>query len=158
MKAILSLSVCVNLILASTTIYLTVTTDSEREGYIVNQEVFDAFEGKKLLNDRLEQVKQQQTSYLDSIRNGLNQSNEKEMLFYQERVQLFQATYQQLAQQYTAEIWQNINQYLKEFGEEYQYQFIYGATGDGNLMYGRQAENISEDVIRYINSKYQGDE
>lgn len=61
-----------------------------------------------------------------------------------------------LSAQYTAESWKLINQYVSDFGKKEGIVFIYGATGDGTLMYADQAYDITEEVIQYINERYEG--
>lgn len=64
----------------------------------------------------------------------------------------------QLTKQYTekseafqASIWEELNQRIEEYGEMMGYTYILGANGDGSIMYGDNAEDITEELIIYLN-------
>jgi outer membrane protein len=60
------------------------------------------------------------------------------------------------AQQYTDEVWKQLNQYIKEFGIENGYDYIIGANGEGSLMYAKEQHDISKELTLYVNEKYAG--
>lgn len=64
----------------------------------------------------------------------------------------------QLTQQYNeksdafqASIWDELNKRIEEYGKEMGYTYILGANGDGSIMYGDEAEDVTEELIKYIN-------
>ncbi|MEM6725178.1 MAG: OmpH family outer membrane protein, partial [Bacteroidota bacterium] len=115
-------------------------------GYIDNYELFDQFHGKIELEKRLTDLENNHKVQLDSMKVELlslkGSANideqiihQKEQLYYQVN-QNFLEQYQDQSEEFTAQIWKQINKYVQEFGEQYHYDFIYGLQGDGNLMYG----------------------
>ncbi|OGJ94130.1 MAG: hypothetical protein A2350_20800 [Candidatus Raymondbacteria bacterium RifOxyB12_full_50_8] len=48
-----------------------------------------------------------------------------------------------------------INSFLKEYGEEEGYDIILGASGNGNIVYGKAKLDITTDVINKLNKKYE---
>ena len=64
--------------------------------------------------------------------------------------------YEVMAKQYTDQIWEQLNQYIKDFGTQHKYKFIFGSRGDGNLMYAEEQDNITSEVLTYVNERYQG--
>ena len=70
---------------------------------------------------------------------------------------IYQNSNQMLKQQMNTEIFNKINEYMKEYGEEKGYSIIWGANGNGNIMYGEEGKNITEDVLKYINEKYENE-
>ena len=47
---------------------------------------------------------------------------------------------------------QEVTKKVRQFGEEHGYDFIFGATASGNIVYSKKGKNITADVIEYINS------
>jgi outer membrane protein len=60
-------------------------------------------------------------------------------------------------EKYNEGIWKQINVYLKEYGTEHGYSFIYGANGNGSIMFADSTLEISKDVIPYLNKRYSGE-
>lgn len=47
-----------------------------------------------------------------------------------------------------------INSYIKEYGEKNGYDMIFGATMAGNVLFGKDAIDITEDVLKGLNDSY----
>lgn len=52
--------------------------------------------------------------------------------------------------------WKRINEYIKSYGEKFNLDIILGAQGQGNIMYGKDNVNITEEFLKYANRKYEG--
>ncbi|HSH68252.1 MAG TPA: OmpH family outer membrane protein [Bacteroidia bacterium] len=61
-----------------------------------------------------------------------------------------------LEKQYNDQIINQLNQYLKDYGKEQGFRYIFGTDGSGSLMYAVEGDEITEDAIKYINEKYKG--
>jgi outer membrane protein len=46
--------------------------------------------------------------------------------------------------------------YILAYGKKHNYDFIFGSSGNGTLMFANETYNISDDIIKYINDKYKG--
>ncbi|MFK8101604.1 MAG: OmpH family outer membrane protein [Saprospiraceae bacterium] len=140
--------------------------------YIKTAIVFEQFNGKKELERRLLYEEQKRKASVDSLTLELQvlekqiraggQTMQLVKVFEQKRSRLqqeeqaFQKKHQLASEQYTTEIWKQINQYVQVFGEQNGYDLIHGANGSGNLMYGNEAYDITDQVIHFINQKYEG--
>lgn len=131
--------------------------------------VFEAFEGKKEMGQRLDQVAKTQQQQLDSIQLELKvleqaaQQNEtakvrwvKLQQYYNALEQEHQAQYYQKSQEYTTAIWKQINQYTQEYGQQQGYDYILGAAGQHTLLYVKTEKDITTEVVDFINQKYAG--
>ena len=49
-----------------------------------------------------------------------------------------------------------MTQYIKDFGNENGYDFIFGEDNTGTILYGKPTADITSEVIEFINQKYQG--
>lgn len=50
-----------------------------------------------------------------------------------------------------------INSYAKEYGKQHGYTLILGTTLSGNVLYGEDAIDITDDLLTEINKKYHGE-
>jgi len=48
----------------------------------------------------------------------------------------------------------DINDYIKEYGQNHGYKIIFGASGGGNIMYADESTDLTEDVLKGLNSEY----
>jgi len=58
---------------------------------------------------------------------------------------------------YNAKIWNQLNQYINDYGKENNYSYILGASGQGNIMYGEKNIDITDKLIEFVNTKYSGE-
>lgn len=47
-----------------------------------------------------------------------------------------------------------VKDFVKDYGKENGYTFIYGANESGNILYGKDEINITEEVTKALNEKY----
>lgn len=140
-----------------------------KTAFVDNQQLFDAFQGRKELENKLEQASNAQKATLDSL--GLQiqalqqqssiddlskQRLSQMMQRYQQLNQEYQGYYQYKSQEYTEAIWKQISQYALEYGQTHGYDYVFGIAGSGSLMYGKPHYDITEEVLNYINQKYEG--
>jgi outer membrane protein len=127
-------------------------TPSGKNAYVMNQRVFSEFKGKIELETKLNQVREQHKKNLDSL--GATAPLKQQDAFYQDQAQQFAMQEQALSERYTADIWKRINESVAEYGKKKGYDFIFGASGDGSIMFAGEANDVTDDVIRYINQSY----
>lgn len=58
--------------------------------------------------------------------------------------------------QFDEQIWNQLNQYLLDYGKLNNYRFIFGAQGNGNMVYAKENLNVTEEVVDFVNFKYKG--
>ena len=165
----IALTVSVILVLASVTSFITL--NRLKVAYVNTYSVYNEFKLKKELEEKLNKTQLTRKVLLDSLRvkiqmASINKSksddkefyirmeNMKQMYFEKEKQYTEENTAQ--AQKYTDEVWQQLNQYIKEYGTENGYDYIMGATGEGNLMFAKEQHDISKELIQYVNEKYNG--
>lgn len=50
----------------------------------------------------------------------------------------------------------DINDYVKEYGKKKGYKIIFGAGGNGNIMYADKRADLTEEVLEGLNTEYEG--
>ena len=63
--------------------------------------------------------------------------------------------YTQSSQEISRQIWDRLNPVIDAFGKERKYKVIIGANGAGNVLYGDKRYDITDELILYINNKYE---
>lgn len=136
--------------------------------YIDTIQVFDGFEMKKEMEKKLQKSSEARKQALDSllqqIRGAETARGEKDQELvalkqqYLYRKENLEAENAREMQDYNAQIWNQINQYTKEFGEKGQYELILGANGQGSLMYGTPDNDKTKELTEFVNTKYRGHE
>jgi outer membrane protein len=134
---------------------------SPKTGYVNLNMVFDKFPLKKQLQTKLENMQASRKAILDSLyvqvsAAGNSPEAEKVRELYLQDKKQFQLDDQRVSQDYNAQIWKQINQYVKDYGEEKGYQYIWGADGAGTLMYADKSVDLTDQVSDYVNNKFKG--
>lgn len=167
------------LALTATTVSLYLFSTRPKTAYVNLTRLYGEFELKKQLEQQLSSVQQIRQKTLDSLELGLNmisrniqaidpQKNKEEYRIksveFDNRRQEF--AYKQKAftednasmtEQYSSQIWKQLNQYVKDFGDAHGYTYIMGGDGSGSMMYADQTEDLTETLLVYTNERYKGE-
>jgi outer membrane protein len=146
----------------------------DKLGYVMNAELFEKYKGKKDMEKNLLDFQNKNRAFFDSLtlelklqqnklRKGEVKNEEDQAAIIQSKVNNYTRLYQEFqeennkrTEEFETQTWNQINQYLKEFGKEKHYTIIYGATGNGSLMYADESKDLTKEVIEFINKKYEG--
>lgn len=83
------------------------------------------------------------------LRNKQQQVNQ-----YQDAVKLKARDQEQLLTQSAVNL---VNDYIKEYGKKKGYDYILGATGQGNIVYARESKDITKVILEGLNKEYELD-
>ncbi len=153
-------------------VFLSSCGKAPKIAYANNKELFDGFELTKELTAKLEEKKIASQLVLDSLKlelvslkkqiESLEEPDaamlKQHQLLYNEyltKETSFSESHEQLAIQYDEQIMKQLNEYIKLYGEEQELDLLLGA-GDGNLLYAPKGIDVTQGLINYSNSKYQG--
>ncbi|SRX52231.1 OmpH family outer membrane protein [Aequorivita sp. CIP111184] len=50
----------------------------------------------------------------------------------------------------------DINDYVKEYGEKHKYRIIFGASGSGNIMFANEKSDLTEEILDGLNKEFLG--
>ncbi len=136
--------------------------------------VFNEFAYKKELEVELNKVKLAKQNVIDSLRiqlENINRSASAKQVVdenlveyykikreeYFTKIEEFEVTNAELAASYDEKILTQMRQYIKDYGEENKYEYIYGDDGNGYISYASVNNDITKDVIKYINNRFGGE-
>jgi outer membrane protein len=125
-----------------------------KTAFVYNQQVFEGFKGTIELKARLAEQQNDYKKNLDSIALLIQAGRVDLNTVYQERAQEFTYQQQQVTEKYTADIWKRINEEIGNYGKENRFEFIFGASGNGSLMYANDAKDITSEMVAYLNARY----
>lgn len=149
---------------------------SPKIAYVQSQELIYGYEGTKSVMSGLETKRQQWQSNIDTLSFDFQKAlsrfeQELPTLSDQEAEQRRQAltAQQQSSMQYAQSIEEKVtreeaelmegvlnqvNALAMAWGKKNGYTVIFGTTTSGNILYGEQGINITDDLLSYMNSSY----
>jgi len=173
-KIKIALTLACLVVVAMITLALTVGGKEKNTiAYINNQEVYAAFGLTKDLQKEYNKTFNQRKALLDSMEAklaGLAKKGEMEkgrdkdelsrVTVMQEelviRKRQLEQENQALNQKYQVQILEQMNDYLEMFGKEKGLKFLFGANGNGEIMYADPTLDMTSEAIVFINQKYAG--
>jgi outer membrane protein len=176
MKYKIILSVLALVVAAESAILLKDHFSRSEYAFVEISALYKDFALKKDLDKQFEAIVSSKKNVLDSIELELNVISEKLKTMkenapgfkesykefdlkrqeYYLRMESFEKEKEQVGQQFTDQVFARLNEFIKQYGEEEQYKYIFGADGSGSLMFADKGEDITADVKEYINEKYSG--
>jgi outer membrane protein len=150
-----------------------IRSELPRTGYVVLEEVFKEFDMTKELQQSFQANAIKRVEYLDSLELNIRSlsaeleakpspTKEEIMNFNRQKEEYYvmkeeiEEVNMNISKEFDSQIYQQLNQYLSDFGRENGFTYIFGTQGTGTLMYASDGENVTQDVIVYINEKYSG--
>jgi outer membrane protein len=149
--------------------------NTPKVGYIKIQSVYAEFTLKKELEKKIISVTSARKNILDSMEIKLKAMNlafknikdnkvleQKKEEFKEESEQYFlkkksfTEDNERTRKDYEDQILKQLNQYIYDYGKQHELDFIYGASGNGSMMYGSDKYDITEAILNYVNECYSG--
>ncbi len=148
-----------------------ISKNNKKFGYVELETLRNEFVLSKQLDTEVKKVFNKRKEILDSLRieiqmfekkaqlsNMVNNEDIREYklkrLFYEEKEKEFYESNTELENKYQEEIWNKLNAYIKEFGKDGGYEYIFGLNGSGAVMYARDENNLTKEILNYSNKKY----
>lgn len=150
-------------LIISTAITLFIVRHNEQKVAVVDAiKLFNEFNMKKDLEQKAAGRLQYLNANIDSLQNELQhlKSDSKE---YRELVSVIQNRSAQLENEYTQSnqlinemTWKRLNPLIDEYSKANQYRLVIGANGMGSVLYYNDYYDATDDLIKYVNRKYEG--
>lgn len=130
--------------------------------YVNNVKVFENFNMTKELKKIGEKEFKIRKSNLDDLYANLNSSGisitEKQKLmqqFIKDKEQLNQFN-DVFGSEQSAKIWTRIKSYSSDFSKEKNYTVLLGSDSNDNILFAAETIDVTNDLIIYLNKKYEG--
>lgn len=146
-------------------------SQKRKMGYIVIQDVYTQFKLKKDLQKKYEASHTARKRVLDSLAMNVRMVGQKIdaekgkdtadiRLFKMKRYEYFEDKHNSdqddstQMRQYDEQILSQLDQYVKDYGNENHYQYIFG-NSSGSIMQADESQNITAQVTQYVNERYE---
>ncbi|MGK4569033.1 OmpH family outer membrane protein [Flavobacterium sp. 3HN19-14] len=158
----LRLTILFTAVLAVIVLMVNYTKSSHEEIFTVdNTRVFNEFRmtidtkrnGEKMLKDYDSNIGMLTMQYNAAKEERIKQQIFEQLSQQKDDYQRFSMTYTNEA---TVKIWQRINEYIKEYAKIKNARMILGSSGNGAVFYSEGQQDITQDVLNFINQKYEG--
>lgn len=129
--------------------------------------LYEGYNGKIELQKKLTDLKSKQDYFMDSLSVDIKMIESKGKATnapdYIDKVNRVNRIYREfedknkkIEQTYINQVVNQINGYVTEYGAKQHYDLILGANGNGSIMYAAKPQDITDEVLKYINQKYEG--
>lgn len=157
-----------SLFIGAAILFYTLFASKRKIGYIATNQVFNEFLLKKEMEDELTKLRIRRQAYLDSMKLNIQMADSKptdlksdaRLIEYKKNYLIKEAQFgeenEALLKQYNDKVWSQLNQFVEDYGRQNHYDYLFGTTGQGNLMYASEGENVTKEVVEFINRKYSG--
>lgn len=151
----------------------------EKMAYVDNMRMVQGYAGTKKATATFEEKRKALQMNVDTLANELEERvkkfgressqmtekerklaeellNNKQQQFLQYR-DAIQQKIQQEEKKFSDALLVEINGYVKEFGEKSNYKILFGATVSGNIVYANKALDITDEILKGLNERYNAD-
>lgn len=134
------------------------TSDVPSTGYVNSTQVMQRYHGTLAKRRQIEAQARRWQRSLDSLTAALPAARAAAQGPEGAPVARYRATLQQklqaASQQADRELLTDVNRYLKEYGQQHHYDFIFGANESGTIVYAAPGKDLTDEVLRGLNQQY----
>lgn len=129
--------------------------------YVDNQRLFDGFamtKEMKVIGEREYNLRKTEIDSLYSMLQYVEENEEREFLMKEfiSKRESFEQFNEEFGYTESEKIWSRIKSYTKEFTNNREYKFIITCENSRNVLYADPELDITDELLLFINSKYEG--
>lgn len=129
--------------------------------YVDNAKLFEGFNMTKEMKREGEIHFAKRKNKLDSLYNVINNMSGSNQGILSKQFVLERNAYEEESQAYAMQesekIWKRLNDYVKEYSTNKGFKIVLGQTNPQQVLYVDSKVDITQDMITFINSKYEGE-
>lgn len=145
---------------------------SDKTAYVNIESIYNNYPLKIELESKLEQNQNYRSQLIDSLMNDLellsikvreNSGNEKLKMSFFEKRNDFEQFQEKLEEQaaseaetYRDQIWKQLNTYIRQYGDQNGYDYIFSSENSYNILYYNKSKDITKELDTYLQEKYKG--
>jgi outer membrane protein len=145
------------------TVYFILTSQNKKIAVVDAVKLFDQFNMKKELENKAKTKLQAISRQGDSLSNQLQlakaSQNEEEIKKMTYACNYIKATleeqYKQTNHDINEQVWKRLNPQLDAYGKAKGLHLIVGANGMGSVLYNDAYYDLTDDVVKFVNKKYE---
>lgn len=133
-----------------------------KEGHQTFQKKMDTWQGNiDTLKNALDKDYQVFKSKMPSLSSAEMESQKAALMKRKEELVNYKEAIEKQADEEEAKINQaiinQVNDFLKEYGEANGYDYILGVTDNGSVLYAKEGEDLTKEILKGLDKKYKGE-
>ncbi len=145
---------------------------TDKTAYVNIATIYNAYPLKIELENKLELSQSNRSRLLDSLMNDLeflslkvkeNHKNEELRVKFFEKRNDFERFRNEMEEQagaeaeaYKDQIWRQLNAYIRQYGKDAGYDYIFSSEDSYHVLYYNETKDITEELNQYLLEKYKG--
>jgi len=145
-------------------------------GFVKSKELFEGYLGTKEAKSKYSKNSEEMTANVDTLTQQFNKSladfnanymklsnsereEKKRLLTYQKQNldkynEVVETKITEEDQKLTQGVLNQVNTFITEYGKKHGYSMIYGTNLSGNIIYGNEVYDLTEEVLKELNEQY----
>ncbi|MGZ4059001.1 MAG: OmpH family outer membrane protein [Bacteroidia bacterium] len=107
------------------------------------------------LQNRFEKLKQEGPLITEKEKNNWSYKLGIAQSEYEKYSQQASEQMQSRRTELTKKVLETVNNFIQKYGKENNYQFIFGTTEDGSILYGMESDDLTQTILDLLNQSYQ---
>ncbi len=134
---------------------------ADRYAVIDKARLFSEFKMTKEIGNQMIILNNGLKMKYDSLANAYSSAqNEYDRIHLSQELEVLKTEIENLNDKFrdqeTVKIWKRIQSYTDNYSEEKNYTFIFGFENNGNVVYFKKGKDITDELLNYINKRYEG--
>ena len=172
-QKILNIVINLTITIVAIIVYHTFFLNEVKLAYVKTGVLFNDYKAMIEANEQFNKELQVAQASMDTLKRKYEQLREQEATIEPEKksdwsYQLGIAEYeyknysttaqqkmQERQQELTTAVVNEINSFIQDYGNKNGYTIIFGATNEGNILYGEEQEDLTEIILEKLNEQYQ---
>jgi outer membrane protein len=120
--------------------------------------LYTGYDGRKIIENKYLEIVQNNKNIRDSlvyiIENVSTSLSSEERNEIQTEIIKKETKLNEIQIELQQQIWNQLNEYVRNYGDEMSYKIIIGARNDGHVLYSKSSIDITDDLLNYVNNKF----
>ena len=144
-------------VLAGMAYYFNYKTIERKIVYADTIKLFNAYHFKTDMEKSSQTALSKLKNELDSaeVMYKVNSSDPVMQNLYMEKQQRWSEGYNAINKEINEKVWERLNPLINKFGKEEGFELMIGANGMGTVLYASEVRDVTDDLIRYVNTNYE---
>lgn len=124
---------------------------------VVNMpEFYNQYQGRKDVEARFVDKMNSLSYLIDSLNNLIEVAPVVQRQELTDKIISFNQEKEKAEMDMQQQVWNQLNQYMLDFGKTHNYKLILGANNNGNIVYSNETIDLTDELVYYVNQRYSG--
>lgn len=129
---------------------------NDTTGVVNMPELYNQYQGRKDVESRFVEKINNLNYLIDSLNNLVELVPVEKNKEIMNKIIAFNQEKERAEMDMQQQVWNQLNQYMLDFGKSHKYKLILGANNNGNIVYSNEAVDLTNELVYYVNLRYSG--